>query len=180
MNARTTYALLILAAALAAWLVYDLRKPPPPAGAGPLLRDYDIERVTRLEIERTGRDGARERLVFERGPAGSWRILEPVSGDVPAERIADLLELPVLRISGTVLEAGPDELEAYGLGASALRVVFTAPDGVTAIRIGARTSFQHGLYACVEGRPEVTLVDPDFDQPYRRPAQAFTAAPNPP
>lgn len=180
MNARTTYALLILAAALAAWLVYDLRKPPPPAGAGPLLREYDIDRVTRLEVERAGRDGARERLVFERGSAGAWRIVEPVTGDVPEDRIAELLERPVLRISSAVLEAGPDGLAAYGLGPDALRVVFTAPEGVTAIRIGARTSFQHGLYACVEGRPEVTLVDPDFDQPYRLPAQAFTAAPTPP
>lgn len=177
MNARTTYALLVLAAALAAWLVYDLRKPLPTAGAGPLLREFDVDRVTRLEVERAGRDGARERLVFERGSAGAWRIVEPVAGDVPAERIAELLERPVLRISSSEFEAGTDGLETYGLGPDALRVVFTAPEGVAAIRIGARTSFQHGLYAHVEGARTVSLVDPDFDQPYRLPAQAFTAAP---
>ncbi len=125
-------------------------------------RDFDVEAVDRLVIERPAANEASdapvpEDLVFELGPEG-WRQTSPfgiVAEGFPIRKVliaaADLAasrRTPVTALDG---EAGPD-LAGIGLDPPEAIVRFRSPDGERRLELGART---------VAGRSWIRVDDDD-------------------
>lgn len=175
---KTTLILLALALPLGAWVVYDMNTKPKldeESFAWPLLRDFPVKEVTRIEI---GREIAqptgplkREKLVFERD-GQSWRMTEPLQGEADLHKIEGLLDMGTAMWPSNLVEAGKD-LDTYGLGASATRLVLTHPKGQGTILVGKASGLYNRIYAMKEGDARIGLMDPGFSAPLAAPAQSY-------
>ncbi|MCW8130957.1 MAG: hypothetical protein KIS92_11445 [Planctomycetota bacterium] len=175
---KTTLILLALALALGGWAVYDMNTKPKldeESFAWPLLRDFPVKEVTRIEIRREIPHPAgpltRETLVFEKD-GKAWRMLEPLQGEADATRVEGLMELGTSMWPSNLVEAGKD-LEPYGLGATATRLTLIHPQGRGTILAGKISNLYSRVYAMKEGDARVGLMDPGFSAPLAVPAEQF-------
>jgi len=151
MQPRTTAILLVLAAALGAFVYFyeiggEESRREADARAARLFADVeegDIE-VIRL-LPREG-----DALRVERGAEG-WRIREPV--DFPADRSrADAMAAQLASLSSEGAFEDPADFEEYGLeDASALRVEFEAGERGGRLAVGNETPVGGKRYVAVEG-----------------------------
>lgn len=175
---RTTLVLIVLAAALGAWVLWDLNTvPDEERSGGSLLMEFPREATTRIEIDRPdpGNHAKRELLVFERRE-GTWFVTMPDLGKADPKQITEMIQQPCGNWSSTWLKA-PADPGKYGLGDDALRVTLVHPGGKAVVRIGTHNELQKGVYARVEGDPYIGLMDPYFDQVFHLPANRFLLAP---
>ena len=98
MKTRTTLILLALSLAAGIWVWRDLnRKADPELHYGALVKDWTIDVVTRIQIERddTNSEGKPERIkiVFEKKD-GQWWMVEPQREPAEPQRITQMLENP--------------------------------------------------------------------------------------
>lgn len=126
---------------------------------------FDARAVTGLELRIPG-----ERWRFERGDDG-WRVTRPVSDLASEDGIYDLLGL-TQRVTVTETIEQPEALASYGLDPPFLTIEVLGPQ-VPALHIGTVTPLNDGVFARVEGRPGVLVIDRFEADAFRQPPQAF-------
>ncbi len=158
MNPRTTGILLLVAAALGAFVwLYELGgeegRRDAEERAKRLFRGLEAEDVAWIELRTS--DGADARL--ERADVG-WRLVAPLEfpADPAAERMAEEL---VAVVHEAEIDA-PQPAAEYGLDDASARVVRFGADGEThELRLGAQTPIGANVYARTsEPRPVYTVA----------------------
>lgn len=176
---RTTLLLLAIAIGLGTWVWFDLRNKPglsEDSYAWPLLRDFPADKVTRIELERPGKDGTREKLAFEREDK-AWMMLEPLhepaAGHVMQTFIEQCTSMP------PQVQVAAENLESYGLGAGATRLTLVHPGGTGRILVGKTSNIGGTVYAMAEGAPKAGMMDAGFEKTLSMPAERYLARNNP-
>ena len=140
----------LLAAVLGA--IYLATAPPPP----PLL-DTAESPTPALGIEsvRIDADG---RTVRATRSDERWTVVEPATAHVPSDLISALVSAVLETAAQPVVGTG-DQLVDFGLDAPSTRLVFDRADGPpVTVSIGNTNPTETGIYARLEGNPQVILL----------------------
>jgi hypothetical protein len=157
MNPRVTGLLLLLAAALGAFVWFyeiegeEARKSSEEATRR-LFPGVEAEQIEWISL--TTADGHAARL--ERKD-GAWRLAAPV--EFRADRLAaDGIASALAQLTSEASYPNPQPPEVYGLGEGAREVAFGAGGGEHKLRIGAKAPMGGNSYASVGGRADVYTV----------------------
>ena len=158
MSARTTLVLLVLAAALGAFIwLHEIEggaeREATAEAEKHVFVGLEAERVRALALETSDDLDAR----LERDGTGGWRLREPV--DAPADELAagGIAGALAGLAADEVYEDGLESLESYGLaGEPQLR--FETDDGAHALRIGKTTPVGGGVYVTDAAAERVFVV----------------------
>lgn len=148
MSWRSTAALGLVLAALAAALWWSERPPAPSPGAAPLLDP--TRALTAVEIDAAGTTHR-----FERADGG-WRT---AGGDPAPDGLAALVEAlrtlpPVL-----VVDDAPDEPAEFGFGPDAVRLVVWSDDArALDLEVGTRNPAWTGVYVRRHGEQSIVMM----------------------
>jgi hypothetical protein len=141
---------MVLAAVLGA--IYLATAPPPPPlvdSAEPAAPGLAIESV---RIDADGRT-VRATRSDER-----WTVVEPATAHVPSDLISALVSAVLETEAQPVVGTG-DQLVDFGLDAPSTRLVFDRADGPpVTVSIGNTNPTETGIYARLEGNPQVILL----------------------
>jgi hypothetical protein len=157
MNPRTTGILLLLTAALGAFVYFyeiggEEQRAEAEATGKRLFPDVEVEAISSIRL--TTSDGVSARLEHAEG---SWTLSEPLA--FPADVFtADGLASNLAGLSSEALLEDPQPLEEYGLGDAARVVRFSADGTEHGLRLGKKTPIGSNSYAQVEGSPAIMTV----------------------
>lgn len=157
MNPRTTAILLVLAAALAAFVYfYEIRgeeaRSEAEEQAKRLFADVTAEAIDSIALTTT--DGAAARL--ERRD-GAWRLVAPLDFDADAFA-ADGMATALADITSESVFDDPQPLEEYGLADSARVVHFEVGDEEHVLRLGRNAPVGAAAYAVADDGEAVYTV----------------------
>lgn len=176
---RTTLLLLAIAIGLGVWVWFDLKNKPgldDDSYAWPLLRDFPADKVTRIELDRPGKTGNREKLVFERD-GKDWRMLEPLqepaAGHVMQTFVEQCTSMP------PQVQIAAENLASYGLDAGATRLTLIHPGGAGRILVGRTSNIGGTVYAMAEGAPKAGMMDAGFEKTLSMSVERYLARNNP-
>lgn len=168
MNPRTTGILLLVAAAIGAFVyLYEIKggeqRKKAEAESKRLFTDVRADAIQSLSL--TTKDGAE--AVLERRDKG-WALVKPV--EFPADTFAaDGLASNLADLASDSVLDNPQPPEEYGLGDGANVVHFSTKDHEYTLRLGNKTPVGSHAYASVDGSKAIVTV-PSFK------AQSFQKA----
>jgi hypothetical protein len=177
MNFKTTVILIVLLAAVGAYLLVDHWVAPSQttgqsdgqtglAGEGTRLFEAQAKDVTKVQI--TPASGPK--LVLQK-MEGQWRLTEPVSAPADSFEADDFVRsLVELRTRGQVQATG-DKAAATGLDQPGYRVELTLDSGkVIQFAIGQRAAIGDVMYVQVQGQQQAQIVPADLWTKLQNPA----------
>ena len=193
MKTRTTLLLLVITAALAAWIIVKDRKGPPPNLEGHLLFDYsdrvmdegrasiDINPAEIAVIESNSAAGV---ISLRRRPDATWDITKSIKDRADYSLVSEILKFVTsARIETALgereLQATRSTPETLGLDdAGACRIIFRKEGGarLATIRVGLTAPLGDACYAQIEDqrrRPDTYIVTPDIRLLLARPIDTF-------
>lgn len=161
MRFRTTAILLIVATAIAAYILIAERGPAegsaaaePSATPLPAVVGLDPAAVQKVVIERPGTG---ERLALETSEA-MWYVAEPRREEADQSKAIALVDSLSRLQAQRVLEGAGDGPAAYGLEPPALKVTLATSTESRVLLLGEQTVTGGGRYALVEGSEVVYVI----------------------
>lgn len=161
MKFRNTLILLVILAALAAYVLLVERKAPSPDEIDETIPtpmaevlSFEVAQARGLRLERSDPGQATDIQV---GEDGLWHIVEPVQAEADQDAVTRLLgTLTTLRpsreLTGTVGAPGD-----YGLDPPAMRAEVTLEEGSVALSLGANNPSNTSYYGQVAGDESIYL-----------------------
>lgn len=163
MNSRSTWVWLVIAAGLAAFLLFiEPRLRPPPSTPQPVLPGFNARGVTNIIIQPLG--GLEIRA---NGTNGAWRLHRPVEypavASGPGALLAALEKLmPDAVIGGREARQRPEGIAAFGLEPAQVALTLYGDGTRYQVLFGARTAPGDQVFVQVVGSENVYVVPVDI------------------
>lgn len=176
MSARTPVILLVIAAALLAYVLLFERGRPGrseiESRSGFLLQTLVRERITRIRMA-----SGEERIALRREGEGfdeTWTLEEPKQAAADPEVIEDYLRSWEFAIPVRTLQSPtPDDLQSFGIDTPKAEVTFEMGPAVVRVSLGSGAPVDGGGYVRIDDDPEVSVVSDDVVALFGRTADAF-------
>ncbi len=157
MNPKTTGILLVVAAALAAFVyLYEIEgetgRQDAEEAQKRLFSGFDQESIEKISLQTADGVGVEIQRV-----EGRWRIQSPL--DFPADSFAiDGIASTLTSIQSESVIDEPRPPEVYGLGSGGTQVRFTAGGAERSLSIGNATPVGSNVYAATDGNDSIYIV----------------------
>jgi hypothetical protein len=176
MSARTPVILLVIAAALLAYVLLFERGRPGrseiESRSGFLLQTLVRERITRIRMA-----SGEERIALRREGEGfdeTWTLEEPKQAAADPEVIEDYLRSWEFAIPVRTLQSPtPDDLQSFGIDTPKAEVTFEMGPAVVRVSLGSGAPVDGGGYVRIDDDPEVSVVSDHVVALFGRTADTF-------
>lgn len=182
MDKRTTIALAVIAAAMAAFIAFYesglLSTGELAERRGRVLERFVRPRVTDVSVERGGetialhRDREEDLEAFE---LGHWAMTQPIASDADQDAVDGLLSaLEWLEARRTLNDVSDEDRRTFGLAEPRATVRFTVAGDEVVLRVGGEDPRGEGVYVASSDREaQVFVVGSDFLEAIQHDADHF-------
>jgi hypothetical protein len=170
---RNTLILLVVAAALGAYVYFVEAKRTPaaepgPGGSTPEARVKVFDKIDSAKIDELKIKGSAGETTRLKKSGTAWQIVEPVQAGVDETEVTGLItNLGTVEADRTVDE-NPKDLGKYGLKEPRVEVEFTADKTPHKLLIGAKTATGGNLYAKRANDNKVLLIPAYLESTFDR------------
>jgi hypothetical protein len=171
---RNTLILLVVAAALGAYVYFVEAKRTPaaepgPGGSTPEARVKVFDKLDSGKIDDLTIKGSAGEQTHLKKTGNAWQIVEPVQSPVDETEVTGLVtNLGTMEADRTV-DDNPKDLAKYGLAQPRVELAFTAGDKTPRkLLIGAKTPTGGGLYAKLANDNKVILIPAYLESTFDR------------